>query len=167
MYKKYILVLFTILWCCFIFSFSIQKWDDSVVVSYKVGQVILEKTTSESANRVEKMTADEWSMFNLVIRKFGHFAEFLVLGILMYLTGEHYIRLHKNIISIILCLLVAMIDEFLQMFVDGRSSQVMDVIIDGCGSVIGVLFVYIVGKIWESWIIPCFKCIEIDSFKAD
>ena len=75
------------------------------------------------------------------IRKLAHFSEYAVLGFFAMLTLRTYTRRCVAHISwpLLLCILIAVLDESLQLGVDGRSGQVSDVIIDFCGGMAGSL----------------------------
>ena len=45
-------------------------------------------------------------------------------------------------VSVCIVILYASTDELHQLFVPGRSGQVKDVLIDGCGAVIGALIIW-------------------------
>ena len=51
---------------------------------------------------------------------------------------------YSYLISFIICVLYASIDEFHQLFVPGRSGQVTDVLIDLIGVVLGLLLVFLI-----------------------
>ena len=56
----------------------------------------------------------------------------------------------KNWISMVTlayCVFYAAIDEIHQLFVPGRSGEIKDVLIDSCGSFIGIHFYYFVSMI--------------------
>ena len=63
----------------------------------------------------------------LLLEKMAHFTEFFFLGLFWYLV---YIRYFKGIklmgVVLIHGLLTAMFDETVQLFVDGRSGEVLD-----------------------------------------
>ena len=77
---------------------------------------------------------------NAIVRKFAHFTEYLIL------CGSMYFACHKfcisgkktKIISLILTLALACIDETIQFFVPGRDGRVTDVFIDASGAVIAL-----------------------------
>ncbi|MCD7748353.1 MAG: VanZ family protein [Firmicutes bacterium] len=76
-----------------------------------------------------------------VVRKLAHFVEFAVLGGLFYLSVALFdtspsLRIY---ISETLSLIVALIDETIQLSSDGRSSQVTDVWLDSLGSFSAIL----------------------------
>ena len=52
------------------------------------------------------------------------------------------IRWKNVLVSVCIAVLYASTDELHQLFVPGRSGQVNDVLIDGCGAVIGALIIW-------------------------
>ena len=86
------------------------------------------------------------------LRKVAHASEFCILGILVYTCLKAFnIKKYKIILfSILLSFIYACTDEFHQSFVQGRTSQFTDVLIDTAGAVIGVLFInfifYLINK---------------------
>lgn len=154
--KKYLYKFLTVLWIGVIFSFSLQTGEVSTAVSTNVGQVIVENSSSEVTEALKDMSGVELNNLHMLLRKWGHFTEFFVLGGLMYLTLRETAMIHKIPISLGLCVLVAVIDEAIQMFMDGRTSQLSDVMLDGCGSLVGICIVWcfiqykrIICQIWK------------------
>lgn len=74
------------------------------------------------------------------VRKSAHFLEFCVLGLLVGGTVRAYTRawMARVMIPLFLGLLVPICDEFFQTFIDGRSGEVRDVLIDFAGAVTGL-----------------------------
>ena len=79
------------------------------------------------------------------IRKFAHFAEFMFLGIILYII-KIYTNKFKITEVLLICQSVAVIDEYIQSFSD-RSDKVTDIIIDISGAMTGVLITFIIQKI--------------------
>jgi len=149
MNKKYIYGILTAIWIGVIFSFSLQIADKSTMLSDGVGELILENTSSQLLEESSLWGEMEWKLFHTVIRKCGHFAEFFVLGSLMILTIKQTNVHHKRMISVFLCVLVASVDETIQLFVPGRAGMIADVILDSVGSVMGLMTLLFVGKLWR------------------
>lgn len=86
-----------------------------------------------------------------VLRKLAHMTEFALLGVLWeaaLLAGNMGQKSGYSVQSACtLCLLTAMVDETIQVFVPGRGSQVTDVWIDFAGACLGVLAVYALFKV--------------------
>lgn len=86
------------------------------------------------------------SLTMYAVRKLAHFTEFFVLGGLLGLTCA--VR-WKPMLWQPWCaaVLVACLDETIQRFVPGRSGQLTDVVLDGCGALGAVLLVWLLGRI--------------------
>ena len=74
-----------------------------------------------------------------VIRKLGHFTEYLVFGVLIVraLRDADEWRWRHAVMAIALATLYAVTDEVHQYFVPGRTAAVGDVVIDGFGAFAG------------------------------
>jgi len=83
---------------------------------------------------------------SLIIRKLAHFFEFFLLGITLsiYLIKEKKTIYHALWIGLI----IAIIDETIQLFVDGRASSIIDVGIDFIGVGFGVFITHLLTKIY-------------------
>lgn len=84
------------------------------------------------------------STLSIIIRKLAHYTEYLILGILVMNLNNN--KSKSIYLSIIICLLYAISDEFHQSFVPGRSCQLYDIAIDSLGSLSGI-FIYKILKI--------------------
>src|SRR5690554_7808848 len=86
--------------------------------------------------------------FSLIIRKMAHFTEFFLLGVFWYIIYAKYFKSVKLIgVVLIHGLLTAVLDETVQLFVDGRSGEIIDVLIDFGGVLSAVLFVIFYRKL--------------------
>ena len=133
-----------------IFSFSAQDGAASANLSYKVSYkavsiadraLDLELTDQQVARCIRKI--------HYYVRKLAHFTEYFLLAVTiafpLYVYGIRGIWL--VITGGILCVGFAALDELHQYFVSGRSCSARDVKIDGCGSLLGIVSVRIVGYI--------------------
>lgn len=84
---------------------------------------------------------DEMLNWGLIIRKMAHFSEFTALGVL--LSWRMGMQGKRKWISFALGAGAAWVDETIQRFVPGRSSQWTDVALDCCGVLFGILLLYI------------------------
>ena len=86
-----------------------------------------------------------WSPDNaaFIVRKTGHFLEYLVLGVVLCLTTRNFGKKRSVPFWIPWAVgtVFAVTDEIHQYFVPGRSCELRDVVIDGCGVAVGVLIV--------------------------
>lgn len=78
---------------------------------------------------------------SFIVRKCGHFSEYLVLGLLVHHAARpdwsHMTTRLAAMLLFIVC--VPSLDETIQIFVPGRSSAVRDVFIDLAGAATGLL----------------------------
>lgn len=82
-----------------------------------------------------------YSFSHHAIRKLAHLTEFALLGFWLMLSLWVYTRRLIAFISwpMLIGLVIAVADEFLQSFIPARSSQVSDIIIDFAGVVVGMM----------------------------
>ena len=83
-------------------------------------------------------------LLSLIIRKLAHFIEYFILGILLINFITRYDK--KIIIAILLCIIYATSDEIHQIFVPGRSCQIIDIMIDSLGSIMGIYLYKLITK---------------------
>ena len=72
------------------------------------------------------------------VRKMAHFTIYLVLGILVFLMLKEYNIKNTIIVSLLICMIYALTDEIHQLFIVGRSGNLIDCLIDTLGSIIGI-----------------------------
>ncbi len=82
------------------------------------------------------------NFLNFPLRKVMHFSEYLILCILLINALSLSKVKHTYIISILICILYAFTDEYHQTFINGRTGQLLDVLIDSSGALIGSLIYY-------------------------
>lgn len=128
--KSSVCVILAVLWGLFIFANSLQNGETSTKLSDAV------------VFRLPGWL--EWldlHTLTVLVRKSAHFCEYAVLAALLclafYYSGALLMRNMGNLLFP--CLLWAVLDEFLQTFVEGRTGLVSDVLIDFCGIVTGCL----------------------------
>ena len=122
-----------VLWMLFIWSNSLQTAAESS--SNSQGILTLLMPLLEWTNIPE----DVW---HTLVRKAAHMAEFALLALLWsngLNSGDrfHSVGFQDVACVLLLCLLTALTDETIQLFVAGRSGELRDVWIDLGGSVIG------------------------------
>ena len=137
------LLLFVLMWMGTIFYLSSMNTNESngrskVIVSDIVE--IVGKITHREYNLKEKEALVE--KFNKPIRKCAHASVYFVLSILVL---NFLLALHSNLekkyvlvffMTIFICFLFALTDEYHQTFVYGRTGQFSDVLIDTSGALI-------------------------------
>lgn len=78
-----------------------------------------------------------WAL-NRIVRKLAHLTEFTILGGILYVVLRRYIEYGTVVKTIGVGIVIASLDEFIQLFSLGRSSQLSDVLIDTVGIIIGI-----------------------------
>lgn len=141
--KRNIFILLTLLWVGIIFLFSLQPADTSEQISTGLGQKLMEMF-------FPNMSEEGWEILHFLIRKAGHFTEFLILGIFSTLTTLQTKIRRKKCAGVVFCVLVATMDETIQLFVDGRSGQVSDVILDSSGALVGIVIMSLTNALWKN-----------------
>ena len=145
--KRKIYFILLILWMIVIFYFSNQNGNISMNQSNRVVSDGVIKVVEIFNKSIDKNTI----YYSLVapIRKYAHFAEFFVLGLLSFLYINTFkINVNKKIIyAIMLCLLYAAFDELHQFFIPYRNANAKDVLIDFLGSFFSIMMCFIYYKI--------------------
>lgn len=133
-----------------IFYFSSQTAIQSAGLSSNITERILVAIqdlfhiTSDS-----KQDSFLFHMIEIIIRKAAHMAEYAILAVTvgypLYIFGKRRWRLilWSEVISVI----YAMTDEFHQLFVPGRSGQITDILIDGCGAFLGCIIFFLISSL--------------------
>ena len=88
---------------------------------------------------VKLINIKDISLLTLIVRKTGHFVEYLILGIWSYKCFKSNNINKYLLISILFCIFYSITDEIHQLFVLGRSCELRDILIDSTASVIGCL----------------------------
>ena len=135
--KRWILYIVLCLIVFFIWDNSLQNGGTSDGFS-----LIFAKWIAPIANKLG-FYGNIWAL-NRIIRKLAHLTEFTILGGVLYTILRRYITYGTVIKTIGLGMLIASLDEFIQLFSPGRSSQISDILIDTVGVVIGILVVKLV-----------------------
>ncbi len=134
--KRSICILLIIVNLCFIWGNSLLPAEQSQALSDWVLEMLPELT--EDAPGGEE---------NMILRKLAHFAEFAVLGLLL---SWLFRMLRKQFwYPLLLGIGAACVDETIQCFVPGRGPGIVDVAIDACGILTGMLLVQIGYFLWK------------------
>lgn len=142
--KLFVYILLSILCMITIFTFSSKNTMESNGTSKGLIKYFIhtyERVFDKDID--EKVVMDK---LNYPIRKIAHFSIYFLLGIFIYniflLTGIK----HKELISILICMIYAFTDETHQLFVSGRTGQLLDVFIDTIGSLTSILLIKMIGS---------------------
>ena len=85
-----------------------------------------------------------------IVRKLAHFTEFTALGMLLSIDTALFLKKMKQYIWVpfFVGLLVALVDETIQLFPIGRSSKVTDVWLDFSGVIFGTIILLVLRQIY-------------------
>ena len=118
-------------WLCVIWGHSMQPAEVSEGESGKWLEVL--------STFLPFLANSDDGMF--LVRKAAHFTEYGILGVLLALELANFVKgwFRRFVEPLMLALTAAFIDETIQLFVEGRSGQVMDIWIDISGAALGIL----------------------------
>lgn len=137
--KRIIFSVLTLFVVSFIFYNSSLNADESTVQS--VGML-------ELINNMFASLHLDIELSEYFVRKCAHFAEYFVLGTLLYHTVKSYIDKlwYKVLVSFGIGLVIACVDETIQLFSNGRSAQFSDVLLDFFGVCTAVIIFNYIDK---------------------
>lgn len=122
-------------------------WGNSLVPGTGSGSLSLSVMEAVRSVLSDLHLPSEW-VTNFLVRKTAHFTEYAILGIAATNAFDPRRSLDRLRLTSI-CLLLVLVpscDETIQLFIDGRSGQVTDVLLDCCGAAVGVLVAYAVSR---------------------
>ena len=132
-----VLWIIIILWSIMIFSFSAENSDASGGRSEKVCMFLAETFSSEYKQADSGEKAEIIENMQFFVRKTAHFTIYAVLGGLVCLALRRIRADLRFVLSTLITALYAVTDEMHQLFIDGRSGQISDVLLDTCGGATG------------------------------
>lgn len=159
MLRFFLLLILLALWMGFIFYMSANNGSDSQGLSDKVARFIAPLFWPDFDLLSTSEQTAALSSLSFPIRKAAHFSEYAVLGFLSLATfiqlravinHRHAVIAQRRqvsnnsftkpaLLAVLFSSLYACSDEFHQLFVDGRSGQPFDVMIDSLGALFGVV----------------------------
>lgn len=134
-------------------SESIIESIDKNQTSESEKEALTTQTQQNQTNQKEQKEEQLIEKLNKPLRKCMHASEYFVLSILIYNCLKTFKKSNWKtlIIPIVISFLYACTDEIHQLFIDGRTSQFTDVLIDTFGAILGVAMINvairIIGKI--------------------
>lgn len=144
--KRVIFFILTISCTLAIFAFSSQGATTSAALSQGVTEKILELFTDFDtlSNDVQMQ---ELAQFNEIIRSAAHFFVFLLLGTFTYGFLSTTKVKRPFIAALIFCVTYAIFDEcYQEFFSEGRAFQLVDLVKDWSGSLIGAGSIAVIEK---------------------
>ncbi len=137
-----------VLWTGIIFSFSAGSAEQSGLASSEFTHGFLNFLTQIGLIRACDYSDSKVSSIELFLRKFAHFAEFFILGLLLafflytLIKSKFFSFRSKKTLWVLAAayiLLIALIDEGIQFFVPGRGPAFTDILIDLAGGLAALL----------------------------
>ena len=159
MRKTYVVIL--IVWVIFIFMMSHMNASSSSDLSTSFTNKVL-----EVFNITDNMDEDNKTILienlQFLIRKTAHFTIYLIMGILF---GLFYTTFNLNLIlvfvlSVISGTMCAVLDEFHQLFINGRAGMITDVLLDSSGVIVGSIIIIGFSKMIDL-LIKKYKCCDL------
>ena len=156
MNKKIISWILVVLWAGVIFFMSSMDTNESNNKSKNTINEVVEKTveatnelgiTDKQPNKKQKeKVIDE---LNYPLRKVAHASEYFIFTILILiaLKNSGVKGTRKFIIALTICFIYACTDEYHQTFVEGRTGQFTDSLIDTAGGFVSCLIYYLINKV--------------------
>lgn len=139
---------------CMIFSFS----DQDATTSSSVSQRLSEKCVDV----MQRVVGFDWSegyreelsmYFEHPIRKIAHFAEYTIVGLLVYCMWRPWWKKGKKLYFLVALWVFcsAAADEFHQTFVPGRYGCFADVLLDTSGGLFAIFLCLMAEKIYDKY----------------
>lgn len=135
-----------------IFDFSAQNAEESGSLSMYVSGRCAEIFNSLSGGRFSQDALSEMAVaMENPLRKLAHFTEYGCMGVLVYILWSQWMKRGKKLYLLtgVWVFLSAAGDEFHQYFVPGRYASFLDVLLDTCGGVCGMLFCVMVTLLYH------------------
>lgn len=150
--KKKIFIIGTVVIMVMIFCFSMENSSESSYRSGGVTEFILNTFVRDYQDMSASEKRSVLREAEHIIRKLAHFSIYTVLGFLASSAiGRRKLFSAGSLITVVFGFLYACSDEFHQYFVPGRSCQFIDVIIDTCGVVAGIIVSMAVFRIYGAF----------------
>ena len=127
---KWTLTAAVLCWCIFIWHFSFAPAAKSADTSSEVVNF---------CNDVLESIGSDKQVTSHGVRKTAHFTEFFLLGVLAVATLVAHGFRHALVLSPIVFVSAAVVDECIQIFSPGRGPSVLDVLLDSLGGACGAL----------------------------
>jgi VanZ family protein len=139
---KILLPIACLAWVVFIFSNSLQTAEQSSVQSTTVVDTVQQVAkVIAPESKIANATGSAYEKLHAVIRSFAHFTEFAVLGVLLgWCYFAYTLKWKYFFIPGLFVLLVPILDEWMQSFVEGRAWEAFDLLLDVLGGAAGIMF---------------------------
>lgn len=146
--RRIIFAILAVTWMVVIFSFSARQGEESENQSIKAGMAVCHVFVPGFDNMSEEQQIHMAQTIDYPVRKTAHAMEYALLaGLVLGAVTAVVINIRYVAIAAFIAILYAATDEFHQLFVPGGSGRVTDVLIDGCGAVIGTLIIMGISRV--------------------
>lgn len=132
-------ILLCVIWLGIIFFNATRQGETSQKSSKEVSKVI--SVFLQIPQGELKIAGVKFSDVNYFVRKNAHFFQYLIFSILICGVIKQFKLYKTSEIFLILFLLLffSVIDEFIQIYIPDRTSNIFDIIIDFSGGILGML----------------------------
>ncbi|MCD8188388.1 MAG: VanZ family protein [Ruminococcus sp.] len=151
--KKYQIVFacLSILCMAVIFLFSSENGDASSDTSGFFTNIIAKSFVDNYDAMTTSEQADITSVIDHIVRKAAHFSIYAALGLCVSFTvGRRRFFSAGTAAALLICFCYACTDELHQLFVPDRNCHFTDVLIDTCGSLVGISISVLCMKLHKS-----------------
>jgi len=137
---QWLFILLTLAVMITIFIFSAQDAKKSSDTSSKITKIAVKVIYSDYDSQPADIQHEMWSKVSFLVRKAAHFSIYTLLGLCAsFSVGKRKLFTLKSLGVVIFGFLYAASDEFHQKFVEGRSCEFRDMMIDTGGVTTGML----------------------------
>ncbi len=134
-YVRWLLPVLLLLWCVFIFHFSLADAERSGETSGHIRAFF---------NTVLADMGFSFRLSSLFVRKAAHFIGFFVLGLFAFANAAAFLRAYRLPAAVGFSAVVAVADECLQFLSPGRAPAVPDVLLDTAGALCGAALLWLI-----------------------
>lgn len=146
--KRLFYGLLIIMWCFIIFYFSNTNANDSSNMSMGIVKMFINLIYPKFDLLNVQRRNEILSIIHLLIRKLAHMTEFGILYFLIFQFITTYKKLY--ILPLFFTIVYAAFDEIHQLFIEGRSGNIADIMIDSIGAIIMLCIVYLYQKLFRT-----------------
>ena len=138
--NKIISIILLILWLALIFFFSSQNGE----LSSNSSSLVVNLVNKFLQIFNPKIDISIYPITVFIIRKLAHMFLYFILYLLTYYLMYQFNIKKRLILSLLFCIFYAATDEVHQLFINERSGQIMDVLIDTLGSIIAIILLKLI-----------------------
>ena len=137
-----------------IYGFSAGNGEESSALSAKLTDWLMRLIYPEYLSMSAEQQAGAFALLHLLVRKTAHFSEYALLGAALRQFLRTFPFRWPGAAAWLAATLYAVLDEWHQTFVAGRSGQLRDICIDSAGALFGICLAaaaaaVITEKLWK------------------